>query len=60
MKKNYQKPDLEVIGFKMEDVITTSGANNGIIGPPDFGATAPDFTWGNEEDGWGSMPFTIR
>lgn len=46
MKKDYQKPALEVIGFEMEDVITTSGVNSGIIGPPDFGATAPGFDWG--------------
>lgn len=55
MKKNYQKPTLEAISFETEDVITTSGANNGIIGDPDFGATAPDMPWGNEEDGWGSL-----
>lgn len=41
MKKNYQKPTLEVISFKTEDVIMTSP-----IGPPDFDATAPDFGWG--------------
>lgn len=46
MKKSYQKPTLEVISFKTEDIITTSGANSGIIGPPDFDATAPDFGWG--------------
>lgn len=45
MKKSYQKPTLEVISFKTEDIITTSGSN-GIIGPPDFDATAPDFGWG--------------
>lgn len=55
MKKDYQKPILEVIGFKTEDVITTSP-----IGDPDFGATIPDMGWGNEEDGWGSMPFTAE
>lgn len=52
MKKNYQKPTLEAISFKTEEVITTSG---GIIGDPDFGATIPDMPWGNEEDGWGSL-----
>lgn len=39
MKKDYQKPALEVIGFEIEDVITTS--SNG-----DFIGTAPGFDWG--------------
>lgn len=50
MKKNYQKPALEVVCFETEDIITTSGGSNG-----DPGGHAPDFPWGNEEDGWGSL-----
>lgn len=38
MKKGYQKPTLEVIGFESEDIITTSGVT---VGPdpdvPDYG-----------------------
>lgn len=49
MKKNYQKPTLEAISFETEDIITTS----------DFTASIPDMGWGNEEDGWGSMPFNV-
>lgn len=35
MKKSYQKPTLEVIGFESEDIITTSGVGN--TGKPDMG-----------------------
>lgn len=45
-KRKYETPELEVICFNTEDIITTSGINNGIIGDPDFDATAPDFGWG--------------
>lgn len=36
MKKEYQKPTLEVIGFESEDIITTSGVEVG------GGAEVPD------------------
>lgn len=35
MKKEYQKPTLEVIGFESEDIITTSGV--GILPGPGMG-----------------------
>lgn len=41
MKKEYQKPTLEVIGFESEDIITTSGIT---VGPdPDVPDTGVDF-----------------
>lgn len=40
MKKSYQKPTLEVIGFESEDIITTSV----IVDPdPDVPDTGVDF-----------------
>jgi hypothetical protein len=33
MKKIYQVPDVEVIEFKNEDVITTSGGDNDLENP---------------------------
>lgn len=52
MKLNYNTPILEIINFSFDDIIVTSP-----IGDPDFDATAPDFGWGNEEDGWPPMDF---
>lgn len=43
MKKEYQKPTLEVIGFESEDIITTSGV--GVGGGPEV----PDY---GEEPDW--------
>lgn len=43
MKKEYQKPILEVIGFESEDIITTSGV--GVGGGPEV----PDY---GEEPDW--------
>lgn len=43
MKKEYQKPTLEVIGFMSEDIITTSGV--GVGGGPEV----PDY---GEEPDW--------
>lgn len=41
MKKSYQKPILEVIGFESEDIITTSGV---IVTPdPDVPGGETDF-----------------
>lgn len=41
MKKSYQKPTLEVIGFESEDIITTSGV---VIDPnPEVPDTGTDF-----------------
>lgn len=40
-KRRYETPELEIVYFEAEDVITTSP-----IGEPDFDATAPDFGWG--------------
>lgn len=33
MKENYEKIELEVIEFEIEDVITTSGESGDITGP---------------------------
>lgn len=42
MKKQYESPVMEVIGFETEDIITTSGV---IIDPnPDVGDTDVDFS----------------
>lgn len=41
MKKSYQKPTLEVIGFESEDIITTSGI--GVGTDPDVPNTDVDF-----------------
>lgn len=43
MKKSYQKPALEVIGFESEDIITTSGVT---IDPnPDVPDTGEEWPW---------------
>lgn len=43
MKKEYQKPTLEVIGFESEDIITTSGIT---VGPdPDVPGTDEEWPW---------------
>ena len=44
MKKEYQKPTLEVIGFESEDIITTSGVGvGGGVEVPDTGEEWPDW-----------------
>lgn len=40
MKKEYQKPTLEVICFVSEDIITTSGLSDG-----DPGGHIPEMPW---------------
>lgn len=41
MKERYEAPEMDVIGFENEDIITTSGV---IIDPnPDVGDTGTDF-----------------
>lgn len=41
-KHKYETPELEVVYFDTEDVITTSGG----FGEGDFIGTAPGFEWG--------------
>lgn len=48
MKKAYQKPNLEVIAFESEDIITTSGVDSGVtVDPspdvPDTGVEFPEW-----------------
>ena len=42
MKKSYEKPEIEIEEFAVEDIITTSGLVNGGAGTPD-------------EIGWGTI-----
>lgn len=44
MKKSYQKPTLEVIGFESEDIITTSG-NITVTPDPDVPDIGVDPEW---------------
>ncbi len=39
-KQKYEAPEMEIVHFETEDVITTSGLEGDFIG------TAPDFEWG--------------
>lgn len=45
-KIKYVKPEVEIV--YIDDVVVTSS----FYGEGDFIGTAPDFVWGNEEDGW--------
>lgn len=45
MRKTFLEPELEVIKFGTEDIITTSGDIPGIVEPPTLGE-------GEDEDKW--------
>ncbi len=48
MKKHYEKPELNIIDFDLEDIITHSLAQSG----GDNEVTVPDEWWGDWEDDW--------
>ncbi|HOJ48139.1 MAG TPA: hypothetical protein PLD48_04600 [Bacillota bacterium] len=46
-KKEYVSPEIEIIEFEVEDVITNSGVNSMAAGAGDNGIAPPDFWYGH-------------